>query len=347
VHVRSSDRASWDNHGVEGFYLKPVITNYRCWEFYIPTTSRTRISDTVQWLPKIFQLPGSSPLERFEAAFEDLRTATEALKNSNIISALQQQPVSLNVPSAIEKLNLLDNMMNATPNLSQPQRVVTTPPTGEPPRVVTTPALPVDSEPDDIEWAVVHYNKLPVVAQRYFHKVGDTYTDKTDNPIVIWKVIAVAKNCIRTHRVGTPITWYYRVYDTAKFKAIPINIDDCEHISCQEVYKSKNVKWTGIPKANVPSRLRTFAPKPALLRGASSKNSSHYSSANSISNNIEDNRVMHEVIEFRQALQYLTRQDFHSDSNHVSTFNSAFENTTTMFLESGYIADIRPSDEGN
>jgi len=85
-----------------------------------------------------------------------------------------------------------------------------------------------DRYPEDVQWEMVRYNKLPRDGQKFFSKVGDTYTDKTDLPPVAWKVVAVAKYTVRTHRVGTAIQWYYRVYDTAISSSPPHIVDDYE-----------------------------------------------------------------------------------------------------------------------
>jgi hypothetical protein len=46
-----SERASFANHGPEGFYVGPSLTHYRCHRIYIPSMKKTRISDSVAWLP--------------------------------------------------------------------------------------------------------------------------------------------------------------------------------------------------------------------------------------------------------------------------------------------------------
>ena len=33
VYESPKDRATWANHGVDGFYIGPEIRHYRCWEF--------------------------------------------------------------------------------------------------------------------------------------------------------------------------------------------------------------------------------------------------------------------------------------------------------------------------
>ena len=83
-------------------------------------------------------------------------------------------------------------------------------------------------------------------SKKIFSKVGDTYTDKTDLLPVAWKAVAVTKQTVRTHRVGTAIQWYYRVYNTVKYSSQPHSVDDYQHISCNEVYKSPNVRWSGL-----------------------------------------------------------------------------------------------------
>jgi hypothetical protein len=325
VHIKPDNRESWGNHGVEGFYLSPAIDHYRCWNFYIPSTQRARTTDTVQWLPTAFPLPGSSPLQHFVAIFDDLRVAIKTLTDSNIVNALEQQPATNEMTSAIAKIRLIDEMMNpqqiqrvlttGTPTLALPNTITPAAPSKQPhivqsfipsintPTVSTTAPQRVntsicddaDEFPDDIKWETVHFNKLPKVAQKFFTKVGDTYVDKTDTPPVTWKVIAVVKNVIRTHRTGTAIQWYYRMYDTAKFKTTPLNIDDCEHISCDEIFKSKNVVWRGLTHAKAPTRQRTFAPNPITLRGSTSK-SRRPAQANATFNAENTSNMLDEII---------------------------------------------------
>ena len=38
VHNKRSQQASWDPHGVVGFYVGPALHHYRCLRCYIPTT---------------------------------------------------------------------------------------------------------------------------------------------------------------------------------------------------------------------------------------------------------------------------------------------------------------------
>ena len=126
----------------------------------------------MQWLPREFQLPGSSPIHRFKAAYDDLREAIKSLKDSDAITAFEQRPASFEASSALHKLRLLDSMINP----EQVQRVppATTHTNLQPATVPTTVTTTVtrqwasetptnndDHYPDDVQWEVVHYNKLP------------------------------------------------------------------------------------------------------------------------------------------------------------------------------------------
>jgi hypothetical protein len=61
VHDKPSSRASWAPHGVPVYYLGPALQHYQCYHMYIPSTSTTRITDTVQWFPHGFLMPDPSP----------------------------------------------------------------------------------------------------------------------------------------------------------------------------------------------------------------------------------------------------------------------------------------------
>ena len=49
VYENPQLRKSFDDHGVEGYYLGPAWNHYRCFRVYIPSTGHYRISDTLSW----------------------------------------------------------------------------------------------------------------------------------------------------------------------------------------------------------------------------------------------------------------------------------------------------------
>ena len=45
------DRTTWGPHGIPAFYIGPAQEHYRCHQVYVPSTNRTRVTDTIGWLP--------------------------------------------------------------------------------------------------------------------------------------------------------------------------------------------------------------------------------------------------------------------------------------------------------
>jgi hypothetical protein len=109
VHVKPSIRASWDTHGVEGFYVGPALEHYRCFRCWIIATAAIRVTDTLSWHPERLQMPGSSPIEALAAAIRDL---TEALMRAAAIPhlATQRQPIDTLTKSISQQLKDLGEM---------------------------------------------------------------------------------------------------------------------------------------------------------------------------------------------------------------------------------------------
>lgn len=49
VYESPTLRKTFDNHGVEAFYLGPAWDHYRCFRVFVPSTGAFRISDTLSW----------------------------------------------------------------------------------------------------------------------------------------------------------------------------------------------------------------------------------------------------------------------------------------------------------
>jgi hypothetical protein len=73
VHEKHGQRASWDPHGVIGWYLGPAMEHYRCYRCYIKTTQAERISNTVEFFPTLATVPAISPTETLIIAAEELK----------------------------------------------------------------------------------------------------------------------------------------------------------------------------------------------------------------------------------------------------------------------------------
>jgi hypothetical protein len=52
AHEKPDQRASWDPHGLDGYYLGPALDHNRCYQVHITKTKGTRIVDTVEFPPR-------------------------------------------------------------------------------------------------------------------------------------------------------------------------------------------------------------------------------------------------------------------------------------------------------
>ena len=78
IHERPENKGTWDSHGKLAYYIDIAEKHYRNYKCYVPETHATRISDTVDFFPKMVQMPKTSSEDRLAAVLEDLK---EVLKN--------------------------------------------------------------------------------------------------------------------------------------------------------------------------------------------------------------------------------------------------------------------------
>ncbi len=72
VHIKPHKRASWDPHGIEGFYTGPALHHYRCYTCYIPKTRSERITDTVTYIPSKIPIPAFDANAHLQQALDDI-----------------------------------------------------------------------------------------------------------------------------------------------------------------------------------------------------------------------------------------------------------------------------------
>ena len=77
AHEKPDQRASWDPHGVDGFYLGPALDHYRCYQVYITKTRGTRVVDTVEFFPTKTKLPQTSSKDLASIAALELAHALQ------------------------------------------------------------------------------------------------------------------------------------------------------------------------------------------------------------------------------------------------------------------------------
>ena len=83
VHESSYTQPYFSTHAVDGWYTGPSLHHYLCYHCYTPSTSSTRHTDTVEFLPKQFDFPRITNTTYLCQAAEDI---IRILSNKKAIS---------------------------------------------------------------------------------------------------------------------------------------------------------------------------------------------------------------------------------------------------------------------
>jgi hypothetical protein len=149
VHLKPDQRASWAYHGEEGWYVGPSMEHCRCVKCYLPTTSRERDVDTLQFFPKQIPFPTTSTEDYLKQAASD------------ILAILQKPPTTLPylaygdaTNNAIVAIATLLGRADIPPELPRAQIPV------HPPRV----QIPV--HPPRVQIPILHPPRVPLVVHQ-------------------------------------------------------------------------------------------------------------------------------------------------------------------------------------
>jgi hypothetical protein len=88
AHEKPKQRASWDPHGVDGWYLGPAPDHYRCYRVHINKTRSDRIVDTVEFFPAKVAMPRTAPKDMANIAAQELTHAIMHLAPAAPFSAI-------------------------------------------------------------------------------------------------------------------------------------------------------------------------------------------------------------------------------------------------------------------
>jgi len=72
IHLEADVRASWQNHGKDGWYIGPSMEHYRCVKCYVPTTGRERDADTISYFSKKVKFPKTTTEDHLRQAASDI-----------------------------------------------------------------------------------------------------------------------------------------------------------------------------------------------------------------------------------------------------------------------------------
>ena len=181
VHEKPSNRASWDPHGVDAWYIGPAMDSYRCYKTWVWRTKKTRITDTLEWFPHQVKMPTSSPLEMIVAATKDIAESLSALPLNSPFPALTVSQVqalqNLNNHFSTKEPNKVtfDPTLPApkastlphhqcnidqplrVPNIAHPAPVLRLPPTNNPGPVLR---VPLTDNPDPVLRVITQNNNI-------------------------------------------------------------------------------------------------------------------------------------------------------------------------------------------
>jgi hypothetical protein len=105
AHEKPQQRASWDPHGVDGWYLGPAPDHYRCYRVHINKTKADRIVDTVEFFPAKVTMP--------RTASEDLATIAAQELMHALVHPAPAAPFSIIGGAQLEALRQLSTIFNA------------------------------------------------------------------------------------------------------------------------------------------------------------------------------------------------------------------------------------------
>jgi hypothetical protein len=77
AHDKPDQGASWDSHGVDGYYVGPVLDHYRCYQVHITKTKGTRIFDAVDFFPSKTAMTHTSSKDLASIAALELSNALQ------------------------------------------------------------------------------------------------------------------------------------------------------------------------------------------------------------------------------------------------------------------------------
>jgi hypothetical protein len=106
AHEKPQQRASWDPHGVDGWYLGPAPDHYRCYRVHINKTKADRIVDTVEFFP--------AKVTMHRTASKDMATIAAQELTHAIMHPAPAAPFSIIGGAQLEALLQLATIFNAS-----------------------------------------------------------------------------------------------------------------------------------------------------------------------------------------------------------------------------------------
>jgi hypothetical protein len=91
------------------------MDSYRCYTVYLPSTGRTRIINTLTWLPEKHKIPIATPADLLQASLKDLTSVLQQLKSP------ADTPIPTLPPTELDVLNELTDILTNKSDSASPQ----------------------------------------------------------------------------------------------------------------------------------------------------------------------------------------------------------------------------------
>jgi hypothetical protein len=143
IHEKPSKRRSWAPHGLNGWYVGHAPEHYRCYKIFVTATAAARVSDTVEFFPRVCQMPRTSSTDAAKQAAHDLIHALLHPKPAAPFAQLgDQQTQALQQLARINDAAINNNPPSNKIAPRQLPRVDRSPPRVAAPRLAQGPSAP-------------------------------------------------------------------------------------------------------------------------------------------------------------------------------------------------------------
>lgn len=177
VHEKPDQRASFAPHGITGWYVGPAPEHYRCYKVYIPSTNKTRITDTVQFFPHATPFPATNATTYLQQTASDMLHILQQT-NGNIPSLHYGSPVMnafIQIAQILKRATSMPTTPPAPPATVQPESppTYTSEPLIQQPEQLNVPTLQDDVQPQRVQENPTdaatkhHHSKIPFTRAKH------------------------------------------------------------------------------------------------------------------------------------------------------------------------------------
>ena len=104
MHDKPKNRASWENHGTDEWYIGPPLDHYRCVKCFFPITKSVKDGDTVIFYPETIPFPETTLSNHLQQAASDIVNILDKQPNITTVPSLEVGDDTRNEILKIEKI---------------------------------------------------------------------------------------------------------------------------------------------------------------------------------------------------------------------------------------------------